>query len=221
MRRNTGRLDTARVQQAWGRLSQLSVDDIALAPWWLRGLVLLGLMMFVLTFAWMIFIRPVTLDRQMMSAQTHDLVAQYAQKYAKAGQLTAIESQTESLEMALSGITEQLPNAFDMNSLIEQIHALALRTGVQVADIKTGAQSESTLFFERGMTLVFVGDYHKLGRLLAELSALPVPLTFHDFEMTKVAGQQAESRIRLTLQAKTYRAKSKKEQEQGGVHDSR
>ncbi|WP_323841247.1 MULTISPECIES: type 4a pilus biogenesis protein PilO [unclassified Moraxella] len=207
------RPDFDKFRQTWRQLGELTVDNFGVAPAWLRVLVLVMLAVFIALFGWLLFIKPIMLERHSLVVQENTLIAQYAQKYTKAGQLKAVELQTQALHHELTDITEQLPNAFDMNSLIEQIHALAIRSGVQVADVKTGVQSESPMFFERRVSLVFIGNYHQLGQMLAELSLLPIPLTFHDFEMTKLTQHQAVSEIRLSIQAKTYRAKSKKELE--------
>ncbi|MCL1623314.1 type 4a pilus biogenesis protein PilO [Moraxella sp. Tifton1] len=210
--------DGRTIRQTWQQISQLSWENVGAAPWWFKGLIFGVLVMFVMAFGWIMVIHSMVLERRSLATQEIQLMAQYATKYAKAGQLSAVEAQTRILHHDLSAITEQLPNAFDVNSLVEQIHALAMRTGVQVADVKTHAQSETPMFFERGMTLVFVGDYHQLGHLFAELSSLPVPLTFHDFDMAKGGQHQGGSQIRLSIQAKTYRAKTKKELEREAVH---
>lgn len=207
--------------QTWQQLSTLTLQNFGEAPRWLKGLVLLLLGVFVLGFGWLFLMKPAMLERQALVVQEQTLVGQYAQKYAKATQLSAMQTQTQLMNGELSGVLERLPSAFNMSGLVEQLHMVAQRAGVQVIDVKVRPETPTELLLERELTVVVVGDYHRLGRMLVQTMQLPVLLTFHDFQMS--ADEKNNGDVRLTMQVKTYRTLTAKERgriNQGDRHEA-
>lgn len=212
---------TASWSQTWQQLNGLTLQNFGEAPRWLKGLVLLLIGAFVLGFGWLFLIKPAMLERQALMVQEQTLVSQYAQKYAKATQLSAMQTQTQLMNGELSGVLERLPNAFNMSGLVEQLHMVAQRAGVQIIDVKVRPETPTELLVERELVVVAVGDYHRLGRMLAQTMQLPVLLTFHDFQMS--ADEKNNGDVRLTMQVKTYRtltAEEKSQENQGGEHET-
>lgn len=156
---------------------------------------------------WMLLIKPIKLEHSALMMQEQTLISQYAQKYAKAQQLSAIENQTQILNRDLATIIEVLPTTLNMGLIVEQLHAAAMRTGTKIVDVKTQSEVELELFFERGLTITAEGSYHEMGRLLSQVSSLSVALTFHDFDIEKLSQSGNQAKLRMTLYAKAYRAK--------------
>ncbi|WP_432480861.1 type 4a pilus biogenesis protein PilO [Moraxella sp. ZY200743] len=192
--------------QTWQQLGELNWENFGTAPRWLRLLVLVILAVFVLGFGWLLLIKPITLEYQALMMAEQTLVNQYAQKYAKAQQLTVIQSQTHAMNGELSVLLEQMPSHFNMSVLTEQLHAIATRTGVQMNDIRIQREDPQDLFVERGFVMVMVGDYHQLAKMFSELTALPIIITIHDFDMGK-SEQAKPTKLQMTVHAKTYRTK--------------
>lgn len=193
--------------QIWRQINNLTLDNFGVAPRWFKGLVLITCSASIMAFGWLLLIKPMMLGYESLSVQEQTLVGEYAQKYAKAKQLQAVNAQTLMLNRDLAGLIETLPHRLNASLVIEQLHAAAIRTGVQIVDVKTQSETESALFFERGMTIVIEGSYHKIGKLLAQFAALPMALTFHDFDIQKLSQSGNQTKLRLTLYAKIYRAK--------------
>lgn len=199
-----------KLSKTWQQLGELNWENFGLAPRWLRLLVMAILAVFVLGFGWLLLIKPIILERQALLMAEQTLISQYAQKYAKAKQINAIESQTHAMNDELSLLLEQMPARFHMSALTEQLHAIATRTGVQMSDIKIQSENPQELFVERGFVMVMTGDYHQLAKMFGELTTLPIVITLHDFEL--IRGQQSKrAKLQLTIHAKTYRTKDKKD----------
>lgn len=145
------RLSSAeRIAQTWRELNGLTLDNLGAAPRWLKVLLLALCVLFIGVFGWMLLIKPIKLERSAMMTQEQTLISQYAQKYAKAQQLSAIENQTQILNRDLATIIEVLPTTLNMGLIVEQLHAVAMRTGTKIVDVKTQSEVESELFFEGG-----------------------------------------------------------------------
>lgn len=196
-----------RALAVWRQLSTLSMDNFGDAPRWLKVLVCTLAMVFILAFAWLLLIKPAISRHGTLVTQETTLISQYAQKYAKAQQLTAIQTQTQALNGDLAMVLERLPARFNMSLVVEQLHAIAASAGVTLVDVKVQPENLASLFVERGIVIVAEGSYHQLGRMLAQMSSLSVLLTVHDFSMEKINQNAGASKLRLTLHAKTYRAK--------------
>ncbi|AKG19128.1 hypothetical protein AAX09_06840 [Moraxella bovoculi] len=196
-----------RIAQTWRELNSLTLDNLGVAPRWLKVLLLALCVLFIGVFGWMLLIKPIKLEHNALMTQEQTLISQYAQKYAKAQQLSAIENQTQILNRDLATIIEVLPTTLNMGLIVEQLHAAAMRIGVKIVDVKVQSEVESELFFERGLTITVEGGYHEMGRLLSQLSSLSVALTFHDFDIEKLFQNSNQTKLRMTLHAKAYRAK--------------
>lgn len=196
-----------RIAQTWRKINNLTLDNLGMAPRWLKAILLALCVLFVGGFGWMLLIKPIKIERDVLEVQELTLISQYAQKYAKAQQLTAVENQTQMLNHNLAKVAETLPSTLNIGLIVEQLHSLAMRTGVKIVDIKTQSEVESSLFFERGLVVTAEGSYHEMGQLLAQISSLSVALTFHDFDIEKLSQKNNQANLRMTLHAKAYRAK--------------
>lgn len=194
--------------QTWRQLNNLTLDNLGIAPSWLKVVLLLICVLFIGLFGWMLVIKPMMAENRALMIQEQTLIGQYAKKYAKAQQLSMIERQTQTLNHDLAKIIESLPHKLSMSFIVEQLHMVAMNTGVQIVDIKTQPETELLLLFERNMIITIEGGYHELGRLLARISSLSAALTFHDFSIEKLSLDETRTKLRLVLHIKVYRAKT-------------
>lgn len=203
----------------WRQLNAVNLQNYGQAPWLFKVLVLALVVVFVLGFSWLLLIRPALVERESLASKQLTLLSEYDDKYQQARQLSVFKNQMLELNGQFAGVLEQLPNHWQTAVLVEHMHTQAMSAGVQIEDvvIENPQSSPEEVLVQRGIRITAKGSYHAFGRWLWAMTQSPYLLTFHDFELADVNVADG-SVLRLQLYAKTYRAKSKQEQDsQGGA----
>lgn len=200
----------------WQRMNAVTLENYGEAPWLFKCIVLLAVVLFVFGFGWVLAISPLLSQRETLQIRQETLLEDYRHKYQQTRHLTALNESLLQADKTFAQTLEQLPTAWQTARLVEYMHTQATSSGVRIEDVvvENPAQSSEPLLMQRGIRITATGGYHALGHWLARLSSAPYLLTLHDFTLHSEADAAASAPVlKLQLTAKTYRAKSKDEQD--------
>ena len=127
----------------------------------------------------------------------------YQTKYDLVANLDFFRAQMVLAEADFARQLSRLPNREQTSSLLDDITLIATSTGLDLVKVVWQAEINHEIYSELPMDIEVVGSYHSFGHFVSEITGLFRIITLHDFTINRLDG--GHLRLRLTLQAKTYR----------------
>ena len=160
--------------------------------------------------------RPITLLAEDLKKSQQKLEKtlkpSFESKAALAANLDAYKAQLAEMERSFGAMLSKLPEKLQIDSLIIDISQAGLRAGLEFDLIKPGRESAKEFYIEFPITINVVGKYHELGDFVSGLSELNRIVSVHNVNLTPAGKKKGNQKLKMTLLAKTYRAKGEKEE---------
>ena len=124
----------------------------------------------------------------------------------KVANLDALKEQMQEMEQSFVDMLRQLPNKTEVADLLIDISQTGLSAGLEFKLFQPGGETPREFYAELPINLSVVGDYHKFGRFISGIAALPRIVTTHNIQIQAIGQGPAERPLSMTAVAKTYRA---------------
>ena len=124
----------------------------------------------------------------------------------KVANLDALKEQMQEMEQSFVDMLRQLPNKTEVADLLTDISQTGLSAGLEFNLFQPGGETPREFYAELPINISVVGDYHKFGRFISGIAALPRIVTTHDIQIQSLGQDPAERPLSMTAVAKTYRA---------------
>jgi type IV pilus assembly protein PilO len=111
------------------------------------------------------------------------------------------------MQELLETMFRQLPSKTEMDKLLVDISQSALAAGIDVQLFEPLQEAQQDFYAERPIAIRMLGNYHEFGSFVDAVAALPrvVILTMHNVSLRRADTQDADGRLILEGQVKTYR----------------
>ncbi len=139
-------------------------------------------------------------------AQELQLKQDFEKKWKKAANLDAYKLQMKEMEQSFGTMLRQLPSKTEIDDLLVDISQTGLAAGVEFKLFKPGKEIQKDFYAEFPIEMEMTGDYHRFGRFVSGIAALPRIVTLHNISIKK-GGKATDGKKNLTMKviAKTYR----------------
>ena len=121
--------------------------------------------------------------------------------------MESMEEHAEEVKKQMESYEHLMPQTPEENSLINDVKALANRSGVQLSKIKFEERVNKQSYVEMPFKLTFEGCYHNLLNLLQEMRNGPRALRIDDIKISK--GQKELPSIKVELTACSFHTPGK------------
>lgn len=181
----------------------LELDNIGQWPAAAKLVLAIFMSIVLLVAGYMAFIsdRITALDNSIKEETT--LRDQFKAKYNFAANLELFKEQMIEAQALFASQLKSLPEKHETPGLLDDITFVGTTSGLNFVRLNWQAEVTKELYIELPIDIEVVGSYHDFGNFFSKVANLPRIVTLHDFDITGVAN----SELRLTLQAKTYRYK--------------
>lgn len=147
--------------------------------------------------------------------QQDALRAEHERKDAAAPDLPAVRAERKRAAGAYASLARRLTAQADATTVVEGIGRAAAARDLTVANIALTPERETAEYTEQPISLALVGAYHDLGAFAADLAALPVLVTTHDFQLEPAPAHAVAGTLKMTATLQTYRVA-----DTGNINDS-
>lgn len=177
------------------------LDAIAEWPPAVRQFVLTMIALIVLAIGYFLFLSATHL--QFVNAQAREglLRGEFSLKAMEASQLNAMQGQTQALDSAFKTLLRQLPSSAEVPSLVDNISATGLGSGLEFRRIQLQEETAREFFYELPIEIELIGSYHDFGMFVSGVANLGRVVTLHDFRIESGSEKAQE----MKLLARTYR----------------
>ncbi|MDN4543438.1 type 4a pilus biogenesis protein PilO [Pseudomonas sp. C32] len=189
-------------------ISDLDSSNIGSWPPAIKVLVACLLMILVLAVGYSFSISELEGQLDLKREQELLLKEQFAAKSRMAANLQPYTRQMEEMEDAFSVLLRQLPSDTEVPGLLEDITRTGLGSGLEFEEIKLLPEVSRPFYIELPIQITVTGGYHDLAMFVSGVARLPRIVTLHDFELAPV-NPEAGAKLRMSIQAKTYRDNGK------------
>ncbi|BDX08219.1 type 4a pilus biogenesis protein PilO [Planctobacterium marinum] len=125
----------------------------------------------------------------------------YEAKYLVAANLGAYQQQLEKLQEDFKKVVKSLPTSNETPGLLDDITLVGTSSGLTFKAINWQNEIPKEFYTELPIKIEVKGRYHQFGAFFSKVASLPRIVTIHDFQL-----DPQSSDIKLTIEAKTYRA---------------
>jgi type IV pilus assembly protein PilO len=112
--------------------------------------------------------------------------------------------QMKQMETSFGVLLRQLPSDTEVPGLLEDITRTGLGSGLEFEEIKLLPEVTQPFYIELPIQITVTGGYHDLATFVSGVAGLPRIVTLHDFDIAP-ADPEGGSKLRMSIQAKTYR----------------
>ena len=139
-------------------------------------------------------------------AQELQLKSSFQEKWQKAANLDAYKLQMKEMEQSFGAMLRQLPSKTEIDDLLVDISQTGLASGVDFELFKPKKEAHKDFYAEFPIEMKMTGDYHRFGRFVSGVAALPRIVTLHNIEIVKDGNAKQDSKkMEMSIIAKTYR----------------
>lgn len=164
--------------------------------------VLAGILAIVVAGGWWFNWRDTQDQIEQAQAEELKLKDEWIGKKKQAVNLDAYKQQLDEMRVQFGALLKQLPNKSEMENLIIDINQSGRGRGLQFDLWKPGNESMKEFYAELPIQLSITGNYHDLGRFVADVAKLPRIVTLTDLSLAP--GKDA-STLKMDATAMTYR----------------
>ncbi|WMC11159.1 type 4a pilus biogenesis protein PilO [Oceanimonas pelagia] len=185
----------------WQELNELDFDNIGQWPRPAKVGTLVILCMLLAGLMGQFLIRDSLAELEQARAQETALKRTFETKAHQAAALPAYEQQMKVLQARLENELRKLPNQLEIAGLLDDISFIATDNGLRIERINWEAEQPGEFSTELPMRIIVSGDYHQLGRFVADVAALPRIVILDSFSLGNKDGDQ----LAMSMLAKTYK----------------
>lgn len=167
-----------------------------------RVLLLIGIFVGVIAFAWLAYFRFQIEELEAGQAQEVQLRAQYVDKLRQAVNLEALRKQRDDVAQFVNQLEKQLPSKAEMDALLSDINQAGVGRGLQFELFKPGQLLALKYYAELPISIRLSGSYHDLAAFSSDVSNLARIVTLKDIHMQL---QEKAGQLSMDVVAKTYR----------------
>jgi type IV pilus assembly protein PilO len=138
-------------------------------------------------------------------AEERDLRKTFEDKQRKAANFSAYKAQLAEIERSFGTMLRQLPGKTEIPNLLVDISQTGLAAGLQEELFQPLDEVQREFYAEKPIRIRLNGSYHKFGRFVSDIAALPRIVTLHDIEITPKGKTPGFDELVLNVTAKTYR----------------
>jgi type IV pilus assembly protein PilQ len=107
----------------------------------------------------------------------------------------------ETTKMVIK-LTDQFPEDFEIQNLLQFITKMANDCGVQIQLLKPLAQIKTSFYTELPFQLSIIGNYHQIALFISRITTLNKLISLHDFNLEHLTPSSPELKLDIIL--KTY-----------------
>ncbi|MFP2769708.1 type 4a pilus biogenesis protein PilO [Oceanisphaera sp. KMM 10153] len=185
----------------WQELNELDFENIGQWPKPAKaGVVVLVCALLAGAVSYFLITDSLTrLDRS--KAQEKQLKITFEEKARLAGGLPGSKLQLAKLQAELNAQLRKLPNTLEIAGLLDDISFMATNNGLRLERINWEVEKQHEFYTELPMRIIVRGDYHQLGRFVADVAALPRIVIIDSFSLSRDGNDQ----LSMSMLAKTYK----------------
>ena len=189
------------------QFDNLELENIGQWPKAAKILLAIFLAVIVLVAGYMMFIsdRLSLLDNAVNEEQT--LKEAYRSKYHVAANLELFKQQMADAEALFANQLKSLPESHETPGLLDDITFVGTTSGLEFVTLNWQPEVTREIYIELPIDIEVIGHYHEFGEFVSKIAGLPRIVTLHDFDISKINNS---NKLRLKLQAKTYRYRETK-----------
>ncbi len=189
-------------------LSELDANNLGSWPLPVKVIAAILLLIGVLALGYNFHLKDLQAQLDQQRSQEETLKQQFSTKAFQAANLEAYRQQMVEMEQSFGALLRQLPSDTEVPGLLEDITRTGLGSGLEFEEIKLLPEVTQQFYIELPIQIRVVGTYHDLATFVSGAASLPRIVTLHDFEI-KPLGGAGESKLRMSILAKTYRYNDK------------
>ncbi|VVN96830.1 type 4a pilus biogenesis protein PilO [Pseudomonas fluorescens] len=189
-------------------LNDLDMSNMGAWPAAVKAMVGALLMVLVLALGYKVFLEDLQGRLDQQRADEVDLKLNFANKAHLAANLERYAEQMKDMENSFGVLLRQLPGDTEVPGLLEDITRTGLGSGLEFEEIKLLPEEAQQFYIELPIQITVTGAYHDLATFVSGVAGLPRIVTLHDFEIKPVT-PDIGSKLRMSIQAKTYRYNDK------------
>jgi len=167
-----------------------------------RSLLLAGIFVLIVVFAWFFYWQGLVEELDAGRAREVQLKEQYRDKMRQAVNLEVLRKQKEQVAQYVSQLERQLPSKAEMDALLSDINQAGVGRGLQFELFKPGQVLVKEYYAELPIDIRLAGNYHDLGAFTSDLSNLARIVTL---ENIRIEENEKTGRLAMQAVAKTYR----------------
>lgn len=166
---------------------------------------LIGIAPLLLLFGYWYFLHgDYVQELQAMETRQETLERQNAQARVRAPQSRQLEERLVQFERHIERLEELVPRDEEVSQLLSTISQRADQIGVTVARFTPGQTSAGTHYNRRTFEMTVHGEYHEIGRFLAEIGSLPRIITPTDLSLVPYSRSGEDTRLEASFLIETY-----------------
>lgn len=189
------------------QFDNLELENIGQWPKAAKILLAIFIAVIVLVAGYMLFVseRITTLGNAVNEEQT--LKEQYRTKYHVAANLELFKKQMADAEELFANQLKSLPESHETPGLLDDITFVGTTSGLDFVTLNWQPEVIREIYIELPIDIEVIGHYHEFGEFVSKIAGLPRIVTLHDFDISLINNS---NKLRLKLQAKTYRYRETK-----------
>ncbi|MDH5571166.1 MAG: type 4a pilus biogenesis protein PilO [Gammaproteobacteria bacterium] len=130
----------------------------------------------------------------------------FVEKWKKAANLEAYKLQMTEMEQSFGTMLRQLPSKTEIDDLLVDISQTGLASGINFKLFKPTKELHQDFYAEFPIQMEVTGDYHRFGRFVSGVAALPRIVTLHNIAIKREGkNKEDSSNMSMSITAKTYR----------------
>lgn len=180
-------------------LQQLNLENIGVWPWAIKTLVQLVLFLIVLFVGYYFFIQPNLEQLTSVNKLEGDYKQQLLANTRHSLKLQNTAEQVKLLHHRLSDVINQMPDAIEMASLLEDISSNAQQNNLKIELLKPQAEEVKGFYEEQPVRIIAHGNYHQLANFISALALENKTVSFAGFRIKQGQNKAGHSTGLLTL----------------------
>jgi Tfp pilus assembly protein PilO len=158
--------------------------QISTLGWMLHGLGVAMLALGVLAYAWFLAM-PLNAQQELSESRISQLQAMLSKSKQVRREHNKLHNELDSLKKSVEETQKRLPRELGESEFLEQVRAVAIRTGVELGEYHLGTIEQLESYSKAELTLQCQGNYASICRFLDEID--------HFARLTEVSTLQIES----------------------------
>lgn len=194
-------------------LNNLDYREMGSWPWPMRAAVVVALAMVIAGLGYWFDFRH---QLEQLAAAEHEekeLKAVFESKAAKAANLEAYEQQLADMRASFGAMLRQLPDRTQVADLLVDVSQTGLASGLEFNLFQPQAETPKEFYAELPINIQVRGTYHEFGAFISSVASLPRIVTIHG---VRIAPDEDDDDLTMTLTAKTYRYLDQGENQDNG-----
>ncbi|OYD25408.1 type 4a pilus biogenesis protein PilO [Oceanimonas baumannii] len=182
-------------------LSELDIEHIGQWPGPVRAFTIVLACLLLAGAGWQFMLSSSQAQLEQARAQEGNLKRMFETKSAQAAALPAYEKQLNALQARLENELRKLPSQLEVAGLLDDISFIATGNGLRIERINWETEQPGPFSTELPMRIIVSGNYHQLGRFVADVAALPRIVILDSFSLSQKGNEQ----LSMSMLAKTYK----------------